>query len=79
MRGSQRRVSVGDIVLVGTNNNNNEKRIHWLLGHMKELVHVEDGKVRLLKLQTSHSEILRSIQKIYPLEVSSTDSAENIF
>ena len=57
----------------------NKKRIHWPLGRIKELVHSKDGKVRLVKLQTSHSEMLRPFQRIYPLEVSSTDGAENMF
>ena len=33
----------------------------------------------LVKLQTSHSEVLRPIQRMYSVEVSSTDNAENMF
>lgn len=76
VRRSQQTVSVGDIVLVGADN---KKRMHWPLGRIIELIHGKDGKVRLVKLQTSHSEILRPIQRIYPLEVSSSDGAENTF
>ena len=35
--------------------------------------------MRLVELQTFHSEILRPIQRIYPLELSSTDITENMF
>lgn len=71
----QRSIAVGDIVLVGADN---KKRINWPLGRVIELIPGKDGKVRLLKLQTSHSQILRPIQRIYPLEVSSTDCAKSI-
>ena len=56
-----------------------KKRIHWPLGHIKKLVHGKNGKVCLTKLQISHSEMLRPIQRIHPLVVSSTDDAESMF
>ena len=47
--------------------------------YIKELVYGKNGKVHLVKLQTSHSEMLRPNQRIYPLEVSFSDGAENMF
>ena len=76
VRRSQWTDSVGDIVLMGEDN---KKRIRSSLGHIKELVHGKDEKVRLIKLQTSLSEILRPIQRVYPLELSYADGAEHVF
>ena len=70
VRSSQRTVLVGAY---------NQKKVHWPLESIKEFVHGKDGKVRLVKLQKSYSEILRPFQRIYPLELSSTDNAEKCF
>ncbi|XP_035223775.1 uncharacterized protein LOC118196434 [Stegodyphus dumicola] len=59
------KLSVGDIVLIETP----EKRIKWPLGKIITLIPGNDGVVRLVKLRTKSGEILRPIQRIYPLEV----------
>ncbi|XP_035233801.1 uncharacterized protein LOC118205619 [Stegodyphus dumicola] len=46
-----------------------EKRIKWPLGKIITLIPGNDGVVRLVKLRTKSGEILRPIQRIYPLEV----------
>ncbi|GFR12734.1 DUF5641 domain-containing protein [Trichonephila clavata] len=57
---------VGDIVLIGTD----KKRLHWLLGRVLELFPGKDGIIRLVKLQTERGDILRPIQRLYPLELT---------
>ena len=36
---------------------------------VKEIIHARDGKVRLVKLRTAPGTLLRSVQRIYPLEI----------
>ncbi|GFV92471.1 integrase catalytic domain-containing protein [Trichonephila clavipes] len=58
----------GDIVLIGTDD---KKRLHWLLGRVLELFPGKDGIIRLVKLRTERGDMLRPIQRLYPLEVTS--------
>ena len=39
-----------------------------------ELLPGKDNRVRVVRLRTSHGELLRPIQRVYPLEVSSRES-----
>ncbi|GFY79063.1 DUF5641 domain-containing protein [Trichonephila inaurata madagascariensis] len=52
----------------------NKKRIIWPLGRIIEIIPGKDGQVRLVRVQTSQQEFLRPIQRIYPLEISSSDN-----
>ncbi|GBM45476.1 hypothetical protein AVEN_210213-1 [Araneus ventricosus] len=63
-----RKLAVGDIVLVGADNC---KRINWPLGRVTDIIPGKDGIVRLVKIQKSHCKLLRIIQRVYPLEISS--------
>ncbi|GBO33536.1 hypothetical protein AVEN_139184-1 [Araneus ventricosus] len=63
-----RPISVGDIVLVGSDN---LKRIHWPLGKIIELLPGKDKEIRLIRVKTANSVLLRPVQRIYPLEVPS--------
>jgi hypothetical protein len=36
---------------------------------VEELIHGSDGKVRLVKLRTASGTLLRTVQRIYPLEI----------
>ncbi|KAH1024879.1 hypothetical protein HUJ05_009714 [Dendroctonus ponderosae] len=67
----QRQVQVGDIVLVG---NDQEKRIHWPLGRVVQLFPGKDGQVRLVKLLTERGQLMRPIQRLYPLECTANSS-----
>ncbi|XP_054709178.1 uncharacterized protein LOC129218883 [Uloborus diversus] len=67
---SKLNISVGDIVLVGSDN---MKRINWPLGKVIEVIPSKEEVVRLVKLQTAHGQILRPVQRLYPLEISSSD------
>ncbi|GFS68812.1 uncharacterized protein TNCV_409001 [Trichonephila clavipes] len=64
-------VSVGEIVIVGADN---KKKIIWPLGHITEIIPGKDGQVQLVRVQTSQKEFLHPIQRIYPLEISSSDN-----
>ncbi|XP_055948258.1 uncharacterized protein LOC129981444 [Argiope bruennichi] len=64
-------VAVGDVVLI---ENDNTKRISWPLGKIIEVIPGKDGITRLVKLKTSRGELLRPVQRLYPLEVSATES-----
>ncbi|GFV07573.1 DUF5641 domain-containing protein [Trichonephila clavipes] len=67
------KVSIGDIVLVGADN---KKRIDWPLGRISQLILGRDGEVRLVRVQTSTNELLRPIQRIYPLETATSDGPQ---
>ncbi|ERL91391.1 hypothetical protein D910_08723 [Dendroctonus ponderosae] len=70
-RRNSRQVQVGDIVLVG---NDQEKRIHWPLGRVVQLFPGKDGQVRLVKLLTERGQLMRPIQRLYPLECTANSS-----
>ncbi|GFU90782.1 eukaryotic translation initiation factor 3 subunit H [Trichonephila clavipes] len=46
-----------------------KKRAYWPLGKVISLLPGRDGKVRTLKLKCKNSELIRPIQRVYPLEV----------
>lgn len=62
------KLEVGDIVLVGSDN---KRRLEWPLAKVLELRPGRDGVSRLVKLLTKNGEILRPLQRIYPLEIHS--------
>lgn len=70
--GKIREVKVGEIVLVGTDN---QKRILWPMARVIEELPGQDGHLRLVRLATSKNGVpktmLRPLQRLYPLEVSS--------
>ncbi|GFW41208.1 integrase catalytic domain-containing protein [Trichonephila clavipes] len=65
---------VGEIVLI---EKPNKKRLYWPLGKVIELIPGRDGKVRTLKLRCSNSEIIRPIQRVFPLEIQSAEMGES--
>ncbi|GFT09056.1 integrase catalytic domain-containing protein [Trichonephila clavipes] len=65
---------VGEIVLI---ENPNKKRLYWPLGKVIELIPGRDGKIRTLNLRCSNSEIIRSIQRVFPLEIQSAEVGES--
>ncbi|GFU96290.1 hypothetical protein TNCV_88671 [Trichonephila clavipes] len=58
----------------------NKKRIIWSLGRITEIIPGKDGhtQVRLVKVQTSQQKFLRPIQRIYPLEISTSDNLSTL-
>ncbi|GFT32501.1 integrase catalytic domain-containing protein [Trichonephila clavipes] len=57
---------VGDVVMI---EEPSKKRVYWPLGKVMSLLPGRDGKVRTLKLKCKNSELIRPIQRVYPLEV----------
>lgn len=57
-------IEVDDVVLIG---NDNSKRLDWVLGKVIELLPGKDGITRLVRLKTASGEVLRPVQKLYPL------------
>lgn len=62
--------SLGDVVLIG---NDADKRLEWPLGKIVELIPGKDGKVRVARLKTSKGQLIRPLQRLYPLETISAD------
>ncbi|XP_035712961.1 uncharacterized protein LOC118437745 [Folsomia candida] len=60
---------VGDVVLVGSDN---KKRVDWPMARVEQLLPGKDGKVRVARLKTQSGFFVRPLQRLYPLEVSST-------
>lgn len=66
---------MNEVVLVG---NDDSKRLNWPLGRIIELLPGKDGKVRLVRVKTTKGQLLRPVQRIYPLEcVDSTEESIN--
>lgn len=59
-------LKVGELVLVGSDNT---KRNFWPLGRIVETFAGRDQVTRLAKVKTEQGEIVRSVQRLYPLEV----------
>ncbi|CAL8070399.1 unnamed protein product [Orchesella dallaii] len=68
-----RKLKVGDVVLVGQDN---IKRIDWPLATIVQLFPGKDGKVRVVKVKTEKGDLLRPIQRIYPMEANNEQVAE---
>ncbi|GBO07098.1 hypothetical protein AVEN_233136-1 [Araneus ventricosus] len=64
-----REIKLGEVVLIGSDN---VKCTVWPLGFVIELLPGKDGVTRLVRLRTSKGELLRPVQRIFPLEVSSS-------
>ncbi|GFV39634.1 putative RNA-directed DNA polymerase from transposon X-element [Trichonephila clavipes] len=48
--------------------------MHWPLAKVIRLIPGKDGKIRTVELKTLTGTILRPIQRVYPLEVQSTEN-----
>jgi hypothetical protein len=62
-----KKLLVGDIVLVGADQ---KKRLLWPMGRIVELLPGADGKVRVAKVQVKDSVLVRPLQRLYPMEIS---------
>ncbi|UYV74622.1 hypothetical protein LAZ67_12000313, partial [Cordylochernes scorpioides] len=69
------KLQAGDVVLVGMDN---KKRNFWPLAVIEEILFGRDGVNRLVKVKTAVGTFLRLIQKIYPLEISSTATSSRL-
>ncbi|GBM60247.1 hypothetical protein AVEN_248526-1 [Araneus ventricosus] len=64
-----REIKLGEVVLIGSDN---VKCTDSPLGFVTELLPGKDGVTRLVRLRTSKGELLRPVQRIFVLEVSSS-------
>ncbi|UYV77640.1 hypothetical protein LAZ67_15001798 [Cordylochernes scorpioides] len=61
---------IGEIVLIG---NEDQKRIDWPMAKIEKLIPGRDGKIRVARVKTTRGMLMRPIQEIYPLEVTSEE------
>ncbi|UYV73534.1 hypothetical protein LAZ67_10004015 [Cordylochernes scorpioides] len=64
------KLSVGDVVIVKVED---KRRLHWPMARIVELFPGRDGHSRFAKVRTKLGTLIRPVQKLYPLEVSSGD------
>ncbi|GIY41731.1 reverse transcriptase [Caerostris extrusa] len=62
-------LKVGDIVLIELEN---KKRVMWPMGKIEKIYSSRDGASRVVRVRTSSGCLTRPIQKLYPLEVSTS-------
>ncbi|GFR05997.1 integrase catalytic domain-containing protein, partial [Trichonephila clavata] len=63
----ERDIKLGEVVLIGSDN---VKCNDWPLRVVIKLLPGKDGINRLVRLRTAKGELLRSVQRIFPLEIS---------
>ncbi|GFQ96585.1 DUF5641 domain-containing protein [Trichonephila clavata] len=68
-------LSPGGIVLIGSDNT---KRLNWPLGRVIELFKGKDNIERVVRLRVANGEIIRPIQRIYPLEIDSAEFTKSV-
>ncbi|UYV76691.1 hypothetical protein LAZ67_14001775 [Cordylochernes scorpioides] len=64
------KLSVGDVAIVKVED---KRRLHWPVARIVELFPGRDGHSRVAKVRTKLGTLIRPVQKLYPLEVSSGD------
>lgn len=64
-------INIGDVVLVGADN---KKRYQWPIARVEEVILSPDDEVRTAKLRTRAGCIIRPLQRLYPLEMSQSNS-----
>ncbi|XP_071039984.1 uncharacterized protein [Parasteatoda tepidariorum] len=62
-------LKVGEIVLI---EDDLKKRLHWPMAKVIAVYPGKDKRIRVARLKTAHTEFLRPVQRIYPLEIRST-------
>ncbi|GFS48696.1 histone H3.3 [Trichonephila clavipes] len=69
-RSEAREVKLGDIVIVVSDT---KKRLDWPLGKIIGMFPGKDGCTRVVKLKTTGGEIVRPVQRLFPLELNNDD------
>ncbi|KAJ8909750.1 hypothetical protein NQ315_014019 [Exocentrus adspersus] len=59
-RSTSRVVTLGEVVLIGKDQ---EKRLVWPLGRIREIIPGKDGVIRLVRVETAREQLLRPIQR----------------
>lgn len=71
---SNKVINVGNIVLIGSEN---VKRLNWPLARVKNIIFGKDNNVRLVRLITKNGELIRPVQRIFPLELQQDNNLES--
>ncbi|UYV84589.1 hypothetical protein LAZ67_X002734 [Cordylochernes scorpioides] len=71
--GRKKTSKIGDIVLIGLEN---IKRMFWPKGRKVELISGKDGIARVAHVKTSTGVLVRAIQRLYPLDISSNEGKD---
>lgn len=66
-----RELAVDDIVLI---EEENVKRSEWKMGKVLKIYPGRDGVARVAKVKTKIGELVRPLQRLYPMEVETTDA-----
>jgi len=61
---------IGDIVFVGADD---RRRLQWPMARIVDLIPGRDGVVRTAKVKTQNGILLRPVQRLFPLEVSTEE------
>ncbi len=72
---NHRQPKVGDVVLVGADD---QRRLQWPMAKIIELFPGRDGVIRTAKVKTQRGILLRPLQRLYPLEVSTSEDVQII-
>lgn len=73
LRKEPRGIREGEVVIVG---DDIHKRIDWPLGLVTKVMHGRDGEIRVVKVKTVHGELIRPVQRLYPLEITTSDAEQ---
>ena len=65
---------VGSVILVG---DDKSTRLQWPMGVVTKVFPSTDGKVRSVEIKTAKGFLIRSIQRIFDLEVNSNGSGKD--
>lgn len=52
------------------------KRIDWPLGRVIKVIPGRDGEIRVVKIKTENGELVRPVQRLYPLEITTPEAEE---
>ncbi|XP_035230936.1 uncharacterized protein LOC118202838 [Stegodyphus dumicola] len=66
----------GDIVLIGSND---KRRLNWPLGKIIQLFPGTDGESRRARIKVQNGEVIRVVQNLYPLELSTAEQLPSKF
>ena len=72
-------LKVSDLVWIG---DDIHKRLDWPMGRVTDTISGSDNNIRVIKLKTENGQLLRPIQRLYPLEIFASqikeDSVDNL-
>ena len=70
---SKNTINIGDVVIVHCD----KQRANWPLGKIIEIIDSKDNVIRMVKLKLKDKELIRSIDKLVPLEINNITLENN--